>query len=188
MLRQPQDTVYSITGTNRFTFHLNKVFEHCTSVSVLCGWDHDPRTHLLREVKAAYSMRWVEPAAVTVLGVSSTKIMCGLDRELFSFSWTTFSLNVICCSEFLRCRYQPITPSCSGPTQNSRVSTDKHNNPMTSLVKFYLLVVCQEFLHGVHVHVSHAAVEPTNTDKHQHQDPWDHSRTFQAPRIQHVIV
>lgn len=31
--------------------------------------------HLLREMKAAYSILWVEPAGLSLLGVSSTKIM-----------------------------------------------------------------------------------------------------------------
>lgn len=63
-------------------------------------------------MKAAYSILWVEPGGVMLLGVSSRKIMWGLDREIFSFSWTSFSLYVICWSVFLRCLYQPITFSC----------------------------------------------------------------------------
>lgn len=75
------------------------------------GWIVSGSTYLLREMKAAYSILWVEPGVVTLLGVSSTKIMWGLDRALFSFSWTSFSLKLICWSVFLRCLYQPITLS-----------------------------------------------------------------------------
>lgn len=79
---------------------------------------------LVREMKAAYSILWVEPGGVNLLGVSSTKIKCGLDRVLFSFSWMSFSRNVICWSVFLRCLYQPITLSCNSEAQNISVSAE----------------------------------------------------------------
>lgn len=92
-------------------------------------------TYLLREMKAAYSILWVEPGVVTLLGVSSTKIMWGLDRALFSFSWTSFSLKLICWSVFLRCLYQPITLSFQRGDKikplisaGNRKSSDSHEN------------------------------------------------------------
>lgn len=91
-------------------------------------WDVSGFGDLLREMKAAYSILWVEPGGVNLLGVSSTKIMWGLDRVVLSFSWTIFSLNVICWSVFLRCLYQPITLSSRREAQNSSVSAEKHNS------------------------------------------------------------
>lgn len=84
--------------------------------------------YLLREMKAAYSILCVEPGAVNLLGVSSTKIMCGLDRAFLSFSWMIFSLKVICWSVFLRCLYQPITLSCKYEARNRSVSAEAQNS------------------------------------------------------------
>lgn len=103
----------------------------------------NPKSHLLREMKAAYSILWVEPAADSLLGVSSRKMTWGLDRTPFRLSWTIFSLKVICCSVFLRCRYQPITlswvktaPSLLRP----RVGQSRKDKAP------HLFILCKDFL------------------------------------------
>lgn len=130
-------------------------------------------------MKAAYSILWVDPVGDTLLGVSSRKIRWGLDSALFSFSWTSFSLNVICCSVFLRCLYQPMTLSCGAGTG---VSVTQFRCSWTAklLMRWthwlYLLIVGQEFLYNVHIHVTDTIVEAENTTRHKTTavNIWDH--------------
>lgn len=124
-------------------------------------------------MKAAYSILWVEPGSVKLLGVNSRKIMWGLDREVFSFSCTNFSLNVICWSVFLRCLYQPMTLSCGEKRHAVLAAAEMQKNSHW----LYLLIVRQDFLYNIHIHITNTVVEATNTQISTRQTTvniWDH--------------
>lgn len=124
-------------------------------------------------MKAAYSILWVEPGGVKLLGVNSRKIMSGLDREIFSFSCTNFSLNVICWSVFLRCLYQPITLSCGKSVMQFWALLKCRNSSRW----LYLLIVRQDFLYNIHIHITNTIVEAKNIQISTRQatvNIWDH--------------
>lgn len=136
-------------------------------------------------MKAAYSILWVEPGGVKLLGVNSRKIMWGLDREVFSFSCTNFSLNVICWSVFLRCLYQPITLSCGKSVMQLWPLRKCKNSHW-----LYLLIVRQDFLYNIHIHITNTVVEAKNTQISKRQTTvniWDYiwkvSSTLCSPHL-----